>query len=138
MSITKKLAAIAMAAMMTTAMAVTASADTISTAETVATPYGTLGGTLSKKEGWWFWDNSKTFTATSTCSGKAPTLTVELEVVSYPSGTRIFNSSNRATNATTVSVSSEGITKSDTVSAYGAHQVIYSDADVTYTAATAV
>lgn len=138
MSIEKKIAAIALAAMMTTTMAVSASADTISTADPVATPYGTLSGTLAKSEGWWFWDNSKTFTATTTCSGKAPTLTVDLELVSYPSGTTVYTASNKAYNTTSVSVSSEGITKADTVSAYGAHQVIYADAYVTYTAATAV
>ena len=125
MSITKRLAAIAIAAMITTAMAVTASAaDTIDTATPVSTPYGELGGTLNKSECWFFWDNSKTFTATTTCTGKAPTLTVELDVVSYPSGTSIYSSSNTAYNAKSVSVSSDGITKSDTVSAYGAHQVM--------------
>lgn len=138
MSITKKFAAIAMAAMMTTTMAITASADSIDTAGPVSTPYGLLRGELTKTEGWWFWDNSKTFTATTTCSEKAPTLTVGLTVVAYPGGEELFKDEDKDTNTTSLSLSSKGITKSDTVTAYGSHQIIYSTAKVVYTEATAV
>lgn len=134
----KKVLTVAMAAVMTTTMAVSASASTIATADPVSTPYGNLNGELSVTEGFWFWDNSKTFTATTTCTNQAPTLTVSMEVVSYPSGASIYSGSNRKNNATSVSVSSEGITKSDTVTVYGAHQEIDTTAKVTYSTATAV
>lgn len=104
---------VAASAFAVSAMAVSDSINPIST------PYGTMNGTLTVTTS----TTKKTVSGYTSCSGNCPTIKVEIDVVSYPSGTDIFDGSP-VFHYNDTYVSQEAYSYSlAAITAYGSHEV---------------